>query len=57
MIKVLHLFYLKDDGFTSNEMYSSVKAVIKDPVIFDELLARQQNLNYVEASNVMPQSN
>ncbi|XP_068499357.1 ent-kaurene synthase TSP4, chloroplastic isoform X2 [Phaseolus vulgaris] len=56
MIKVLHLFYLKDDGFTSNEMYSSVKAVIKDPVIFDELLARQQNLNYVEASNVMPQS-
>lgn len=38
MTKVLHLFYIKDDGFTSNEMYSSVKAVIKDPVIFDELL-------------------
>ncbi|XP_047170318.1 ent-kaurene synthase TSP4, chloroplastic isoform X1 [Vigna umbellata] len=38
MTKVLQLFYIKDDGFTSNEMYSSLKAVIKDPVIFDELL-------------------
>ncbi|XP_027917791.1 ent-kaur-16-ene synthase, chloroplastic-like isoform X2 [Vigna unguiculata] len=33
MTKVLHLFYMKDDGFTSHEMYSSVKAVINDPVI------------------------
>ncbi|KAK7401598.1 hypothetical protein VNO78_13208 [Psophocarpus tetragonolobus] len=38
MIKVLHLFYMKDDGFTKHEMYSSVNAVLKDPVIFDELL-------------------
>ncbi|RDY07072.1 hypothetical protein CR513_08859, partial [Mucuna pruriens] len=59
MIKVLHLFYIKDDGFTSHEMYSSVNAVIKDPVIFNDLLVRaQQNLSPVKASNdVMPQSN
>lgn len=42
MIKVLNLFYMKDDGFTSHEMYSSVNAVIKDPVIFDELLVQAQ---------------
>jgi len=59
MSKVLHLFYLKDDGFTSHEMYSSVKAVIKDPVVFEELLehARQQNLNSVKAANVVSLSN
>ncbi|XP_027342506.1 ent-kaur-16-ene synthase, chloroplastic isoform X2 [Abrus precatorius] len=37
MIKVLHLFYMKDDGFTSHDMYSSVNAVIKDPVVLNEL--------------------
>ncbi|XP_015583550.2 ent-kaurene synthase, chloroplastic isoform X1 [Ricinus communis] len=34
MIKVLHLFYLKDDGFTSNEMISTANAVITEPVAF-----------------------
>ncbi|CAJ1958205.1 unnamed protein product [Sphenostylis stenocarpa] len=49
MIKVLHIFYMKDDGFTSHEMYSSVNAVIKDPVIFDELLEQaRQNLSSVK---------
>lgn len=38
MMKVLHLFYIKDDGFTSHEMHSTVNAVIKDPIILDELL-------------------
>ncbi|XP_045799668.1 ent-kaur-16-ene synthase, chloroplastic-like [Trifolium pratense] len=36
MLKVLNLFYIKDDGFTSNEMmYTTVNAVIKDPIILD----------------------
>ncbi|GAU35841.1 hypothetical protein TSUD_56500 [Trifolium subterraneum] len=36
MMKVLNLFYMKDDGFTSNEMmYSTVNAVIKDPIILN----------------------
>ncbi|KEH38225.1 Ent-kaurene synthase [Medicago truncatula] len=38
MMKVLNLFYMKDDGFTSNEMHSTVNAVLKDPIILDELL-------------------
>ncbi|XP_058751576.1 terpene synthase 6, chloroplastic-like [Vicia villosa] len=38
MMKVLNLFYIKDDGFTSNEMHSTVNAVLKDPIILDELL-------------------
>uniref|UniRef100_A0A5B7ATW7 Putative ent-kaurene synthase n=1 Tax=Davidia involucrata TaxID=16924 RepID=A0A5B7ATW7_DAVIN len=32
MSKVLHLFYMKDDGFTSNEMISVVKAIIHEPI-------------------------
>ncbi|XP_061346779.1 ent-kaurene synthase, chloroplastic-like [Gastrolobium bilobum] len=44
MTKVLHLFYMKDDGFTSHEMHSSVNAVLKEPVVFNELLVdAQQN--------------
>ncbi|XP_045799673.1 ent-kaurene synthase TSP4, chloroplastic isoform X2 [Trifolium pratense] len=36
MLKVLNLFYIKDDGFTSNEMmYSTVNAVLKDPIILN----------------------
>jgi ent-kaurene synthase len=36
MMKVLNLFYMKDDGFTSNEMmYSTVNAVLKDPIILN----------------------
>ncbi|XP_050214572.1 ent-kaurene synthase TSP4, chloroplastic [Mercurialis annua] len=37
MIKVLHMFYLKDDGFTSDQMISTVNAVIADPITFHEL--------------------
>ncbi|KAK9026101.1 hypothetical protein V6N11_038949 [Hibiscus sabdariffa] len=37
MSKVLHLFYLKDDGFTSHEMVNVVNAVIHEPVFVDEL--------------------
>lgn len=52
MIKVLHLFYMKDDGFTSHEMHSSVNAVLKKPVILNELLVHsQQNLSPVKATN------
>ncbi|QHN97033.1 ent-kaurene synthase-like 1 isoform X2 [Arachis hypogaea] len=44
MIKVLHLFYLKDDGFTSLELYSTVNSVINEPVVLSELL-RDTNQN------------
>lgn len=37
MIKLLHTFYMKDDGFTSNEMISVVKAIINEPISLDEL--------------------
>ncbi|XP_052178339.1 ent-kaurene synthase TSP4, chloroplastic isoform X2 [Diospyros lotus] len=32
MSQVLHLFYMKDDGFTSHEMINSVKAIIHEPI-------------------------
>ncbi|KAA8527206.1 hypothetical protein F0562_008565 [Nyssa sinensis] len=32
MSEVLHLFYMKDDGFTSHEMISAVKAIIHEPI-------------------------
>ncbi|XP_059661878.1 ent-kaurene synthase, chloroplastic-like isoform X3 [Cornus florida] len=32
MCKVVHLFYAKDDGFTSHEMISAVNAVIHEPI-------------------------
>ncbi|CAI8587494.1 unnamed protein product [Vicia faba] len=38
MMKVLNLFYIKDDGFTSNEMHSTVNGVLKEPIILSELL-------------------
>lgn len=37
MIKILHLFYMKDDGFTSNEMMNVAKAIINEPISLDEL--------------------
>lgn len=37
MIKILHTFYMKDDGFTSNEMRNVVKAIINEPISLDEL--------------------
>lgn len=37
MIKVLHLFYMKDDGFTSHEMFNSVNAVLEEPIVLNEL--------------------
>ena len=36
MSKVLHLFYMKDDGFTSHEMINVVNAAIHDPICLDE---------------------
>ncbi|PSR92592.1 Ent-kaur-16-ene synthase [Actinidia chinensis var. chinensis] len=32
MSKVLHLFYMKDDGFTAHEMTGIVKAIIQEPI-------------------------
>ncbi|KNA16785.1 hypothetical protein SOVF_085910 [Spinacia oleracea] len=32
MSKVLHFFYMKEDGFTSDEMAGAVKAVLHDPI-------------------------
>lgn len=38
MCKVLHLFYMKDDGFTSHEMMDVVNAVIYEPIFLDQQL-------------------
>ncbi|KAJ8762637.1 hypothetical protein K2173_010658 [Erythroxylum novogranatense] len=38
MIRVLHLFYRKDDGFTSNEMIDVANAVFGEPINLDDLL-------------------
>ncbi|XP_011014299.1 PREDICTED: ent-kaur-16-ene synthase, chloroplastic [Populus euphratica] len=37
LIKILHTFYMKDDGFTSNEMISVAKAILNEPISLDEL--------------------
>ncbi|KAF5477229.1 hypothetical protein F2P56_003892 [Juglans regia] len=37
MTRVLHLFYMKDDGFTSHEMINAVNAVIEEPIVLNEL--------------------
>lgn len=37
MSKVLHLFYRKDDGFTSHEMANAVNAVMHEPILVDQL--------------------
>ncbi|XP_062170077.1 ent-kaurene synthase, chloroplastic-like [Alnus glutinosa] len=37
MIKVLHLFYRKDDGFTSDEMINVVNAIIEEPIVLNAL--------------------
>ncbi|KAM4080354.1 hypothetical protein ACJW30_11G009100 [Castanea mollissima] len=36
MTKVLHLFYMNDDGFTLHEMINAIKAVIEEPIVLDE---------------------
>ncbi|XAR60035.1 Ent-kaurene synthase [Bertholletia excelsa] len=36
MSKVLHLFYMKDDGYSSQEMIHAVKAVIHEPITLYE---------------------
>ncbi|MED6146898.1 hypothetical protein PIB30_039054 [Stylosanthes scabra] len=38
VIKVVYLFYLKDDGFTSLELHSTVTSVINEPIVLSELL-------------------
>ncbi|KEH34009.1 Ent-kaurene synthase [Medicago truncatula] len=38
MMKASYLFYDENDKFTLNEMYSTVNAVIKDPIFLNELL-------------------
>ncbi|KAJ7982092.1 Ent-kaurene synthase [Quillaja saponaria] len=47
MIKVLHFFYQKDDGFTSHDMIDIVNAVIQEPIILNELLVDEENLTEV----------
>ena len=37
MIKVLHMFYLKGDGFTSNEIISTANEVLSESVTIHEL--------------------
>ncbi|XP_065854405.1 ent-kaur-16-ene synthase, chloroplastic isoform X2 [Euphorbia lathyris] len=40
MMKVLNLFYLKDDGFTSNQMMNTANALINQPISFHDLCAK-----------------
>ncbi|XP_038888073.1 ent-kaur-16-ene synthase, chloroplastic isoform X2 [Benincasa hispida] len=35
---VVHLFYRKDDGFTSHELMKSAKALFEQPMVLDQLL-------------------
>nr|WQY96425.1 ent-kaurene synthase [Stellera chamaejasme] len=37
MCKILHLFYVKDDGFTSHEMMNVVNSVIGEPILCDDV--------------------
>lgn len=36
MCSVVHLFYSKDDGFTSQDLIQVVNAVIHEPIVLDE---------------------
>ncbi|KAF7835719.1 ent-kaur-16-ene synthase, chloroplastic isoform X1 [Senna tora] len=46
MVKVLHLVYIKDDGFTSNELLSIVNDVLEKPVVLNEFsVDAKENLN------------
>ncbi|OMP00169.1 hypothetical protein CCACVL1_03450 [Corchorus capsularis] len=36
MSKILHFFYIKDDGFTSNDMITAVNSVLYEPIFLDE---------------------
>ncbi|XP_054813764.1 ent-kaurene synthase, chloroplastic isoform X2 [Prosopis cineraria] len=49
MAKVLYLFYLKDDGFTSHELSSTVSDVLEKPVVLHEFSEAEamENLNPV----------
>ncbi|XP_008447074.1 ent-kaur-16-ene synthase, chloroplastic isoform X4 [Cucumis melo] len=38
---VVHLFYRKDDGFTSHELMNSAKALFELPMVLDELLNKR----------------
>lgn len=38
MCCVVHLFYRKDDGFTSHEFMNSAKALFEQPLVLDQLL-------------------
>ncbi|CAL0335136.1 unnamed protein product [Lupinus luteus] len=45
LIRALNLFYIKEDGFSELEMHSTVNAVLKEPIVFHELLeGAQQNV-------------
>ena len=37
MIKVLHMFYMKDDGFTSDETMSIANELLYESICFDKL--------------------
>ncbi|KAE8124499.1 hypothetical protein FH972_019378 [Carpinus fangiana] len=37
MIRVLHTFYRKDDGFTSDEMINAANAIIEEPIVLNVL--------------------
>lgn len=47
MAKVLHLIYIKDDGFTSNELLSTIKDAFEKPIALDEFSGDDaiENLN------------
>ncbi|CAN4103790.1 unnamed protein product [Withania somnifera] len=46
MSKVLHQFYIKDDGFSSMEMADTVKAIIHEPITLKDLGSSKLNTDY-----------
>lgn len=37
LCKAMHLFYMKNDGYTSHEMINVVKAALHEPIYLNEL--------------------
>lgn len=46
MSKVLHQFYIKDDGFSSMGMADTVKAIIHEPITLNDLGASKLSTHY-----------
>ena len=54
IMKSTYLFYDGNDKFTLNEMYSTVNAVVKDPIFVNELLGNSKQHPLKSTSGVIP---